>query len=58
MQKNLVKYERDIGKISLTTVLFNPIHEKEQVERCMTLCLNSPLVMLSKSRGHNTDKPS
>ena len=45
MQKNLVKYEPDIRKISLTTVLFNPIHEIEQVKRCMTLCLNSPLVI-------------
>ena len=48
----------DIGKILLATVLFNLIHAMEQVKRCMTLCLNSPLVMLSKSRGHNTDKPS
>ena len=48
----------DIRKILLTTVLFNPIQEIEQVKRCMTLCLNSPLVMISKSKGHYTDKPS
>ena len=45
----------DIEKILLTTILFNPIHEIEQVKRCVTLlCLNSPLMTISKSKGHNT----
>ena len=45
----------DIEKILLTTILFNPIHEIEQVKHCMTLlCLNSPLVTISKSKGDNT----
>ena len=48
----------DIGKILLTTVLFNPIHEIEYVKCCMILCLNSSFIMLSKSKGHDTDKPS
>ena len=47
-----------IGKVLLTTVLFNLIHEIEQVKRCMALCLNSSVVMISRSKGHNTDKTS
>ena len=47
-----------IGKVLLTTVLFNLIHEIEQVKRSMALCLNSPVVMITKSKGHNTDKTS
>ena len=48
----------DIGKILLATVLYNLIHEIERVKRCMTLCLNSPLIMISNSKGHNTAKQS
>ena len=60
MQKNLVKHEPIYRKnfITVTTVLFNLIHEIEQVKRCMALLLNSPLVMIIKSTGHDTDKPS
>ena len=46
----------DREKISLATVLFNLIHQIERVKHCMTLCLNSPLLMISRSKGHNTDK--
>ena len=46
----------DREKISLATALFTLIHQIERVKHCMTLCLNSPLLMISRSKGHNTDK--
>ena len=60
MQKNLVKHEPIYRKnfTTVTTVLINPIHEIEQVKRCIALLLNSPVAMIIKSTGHNTDKPS
>ena len=48
----------DRGKISLTTVLLNLMNQIERVKHCMTLCLNSFLVMISRSKGHNTEKQS